>query len=185
MGPTPPALYPGEMVRLRRTLLLSLLCASGCLRAGQGTDRCDTAADLFYVTVLEEALGFFGSKLIDPSRNHFFETAFYRYHKKSPAVIERGNRSFESDWFIQLTLHRYFCGDYEAACEFALKAEELVSFSAGFVTTPEHNFYYSLTLAALHTTAGRSARAKYRARLDANLERLKIWAEQCPPWTED
>ena len=39
-------------------------------------------ADLFYVTVLEEALGFFGSKLIDPSRNHFFETEFYRYYKK-------------------------------------------------------------------------------------------------------
>jgi hypothetical protein len=31
-------------------------------------------ADLFYGAVMEEALGFFGSKVIDPSRNHFFET---------------------------------------------------------------------------------------------------------------
>lgn len=46
-------------------------------------------ADLFYVSVLEEALGFFGSKLIDPSRNHFFETEFYRLYKKSPEEVER------------------------------------------------------------------------------------------------
>jgi len=45
--------------------------------------------DLFYVTILEEAVAFFGSKLIDPSRNHFFETELYRYYKKEPEVVER------------------------------------------------------------------------------------------------
>ena len=45
--------------------------------------------DLFYNGVLEEALGFFGSKLIDPSRNHFFETAFYQYYRKDRDTIER------------------------------------------------------------------------------------------------
>ncbi len=45
--------------------------------------------DLFYNGVLEEALGFFGSKLIDPSRNHFFETAFYQYYRKDRETIER------------------------------------------------------------------------------------------------
>jgi hypothetical protein len=44
--------------------------------------------DLFYTGTLEEALGFFGSKLIDPSRNHFFETEFYQYYRKDRAVIE-------------------------------------------------------------------------------------------------
>lgn len=48
-----------------------------------------TSADLFYSAVLEEALGFFGSKIIDPSRNHFFETEFYRYYRKSPEIIEK------------------------------------------------------------------------------------------------
>jgi hypothetical protein len=73
------------------------------------------AADLFYVTVLEEAIGFFGSKLIDPSRNHFFETEFYRYHKKSPAVIERetpyGYREFREiiDFIL---LHKRFERSY-------------------------------------------------------------------------
>jgi len=45
--------------------------------------------DLFYNGVLEEALGFFGSKLIDPGRNHFFETAFYQYYRKDRETIER------------------------------------------------------------------------------------------------
>jgi len=45
--------------------------------------------DLFYTGVLEEALGFFGSKLIDPGRNHFFETAFYQYYRKDKETIER------------------------------------------------------------------------------------------------
>ena len=44
--------------------------------------------DLFYTSVMEEALGFFGSKLVDPSRNHFFETEFYQYYRKDPAEIE-------------------------------------------------------------------------------------------------
>ncbi len=44
--------------------------------------------DLFYTSVLEEAIGFFGSKLIDPSRNHFFETKLYQYHRKDRAFIE-------------------------------------------------------------------------------------------------
>jgi hypothetical protein len=45
--------------------------------------------DLFYNGVIEEALGFFGSKLIDPSRNHFFETEFYQYYRKDRETIER------------------------------------------------------------------------------------------------
>ena len=44
--------------------------------------------DLFYSSVMEEALGYFGSKLVDPSRNHFFETEFYQYYRKDPAEIE-------------------------------------------------------------------------------------------------
>lgn len=48
-----------------------------------------SSADLFYTAVLDEAIGFFGSKLIDPTRNHFFETTFYRYYRRSPEEVER------------------------------------------------------------------------------------------------
>ena len=46
------------------------------------------AVDRFYGAVLEEALGYFGSKLIDPSRNHFFETDLYRHHRDDAATVE-------------------------------------------------------------------------------------------------
>jgi hypothetical protein len=72
-------------------------------------------ADLFYVAVLEEALGFFGSKLIDPSRNHFFETELYRYHKEPPAVIQRKTRYRYREFreiIDFILLHKRFERDY-------------------------------------------------------------------------
>ncbi|MBI3450877.1 MAG: ChaN family lipoprotein [Acidobacteria bacterium] len=61
------------------------------LRGDAGTVPAPPAsrADAFYAAVMEEALGFFGSKVIDPSRNHFFETEFYRFYRKSRDVVER------------------------------------------------------------------------------------------------
>ncbi|HZE89081.1 MAG TPA: ChaN family lipoprotein, partial [Verrucomicrobiae bacterium] len=61
------------------------------LRGDAGTAGAPPAsrADAFYSAVMEEALGFFGSKVIDPSRNHFFETEFYRFYRKSREVVER------------------------------------------------------------------------------------------------
>jgi len=60
------------------------------LRGDVFSDGTKTASrvDLFYSSVIEEALGFFGSKLIDPSRNHFFETKLYQYHRKDRDFIE-------------------------------------------------------------------------------------------------
>ena len=71
--------------------------------------------DLFYNGVLEEALGFFGSKLLDPSRNHFFETEFYQYYRKDRETIERETRyAFEEfNAIIQfILLHKKFEQNY-------------------------------------------------------------------------
>ncbi len=58
--------------------------------------RARSRPDLFYESVMEEALGFFGSKLIDPSRNHFFETKLYQYHRRDREFIENNTEySFE------------------------------------------------------------------------------------------
>lgn len=73
--------------------------------------------DLFYTGVIEEALGFFGSKLIDPSRNHFFETEFYQYYRKDRETIERETPySFEDFNAIIhfILLHKKFEAGYEA-----------------------------------------------------------------------
>jgi len=76
--------------------------------------------DLFYGGVMEEALGFFGSKLIDPSRNHFFETDFYQYYRKDRETIEsRTPYTFEEfNAIIEfILLHKKFERDYEKYAE--------------------------------------------------------------------
>ena len=73
-------------------------------------------ADSFYESVIEEALGFFGSKVIDPSRNHFFETKFYRYYRKSREIVERETgHSYEEFCEIIdfILLHKKFERSYE------------------------------------------------------------------------
>ena len=71
--------------------------------------------DLFYTAVMEEALGFFGSKLIDPSRNHFFETKLYQYHRKDAAFIE-ANTEYTYQQFATIInfilLHKKFEKSY-------------------------------------------------------------------------
>jgi len=84
------------------------LLRGGVGRAPQGTR---SRAGAFYGAVIDEALGFFGSKIIDPSRNHFFETKFYRYYRKSREIVER-ETGFSYEEFCEIInfilLHKKF-----------------------------------------------------------------------------
>lgn len=95
-------------------------------------------------------------------------------------IRERGNKSFESDWFMQLARQRYLCGELGKALEFARESQELVPFSAAFVTQAEHNFYYSLIVSALHGEASEGERVELEALIDANQKELGQWAESAP-----
>lgn len=72
--------------------------------------------DLFYVTVIEEALGFFGSKLFVPGRNHFFETDLYRFYRKDPQTIVK-NTPYTVEEFNEIIhfvlLHKKFEVGYQ------------------------------------------------------------------------
>jgi signal transduction histidine kinase len=101
--------------------------------------------------------------------------------RQATAAIEaRGNRSFESDWYMLLLMQRYFAGDYEAAYAFGEKSEALVPFSAGFVSRVEHELYLALTAAALAAGAQGQRRSELRERLDASADQFDAWAELCP-----
>ena len=91
------------------------------------------------------------------------------------AIIQaRGNRSFEYDWFLQLAMQRYYCGDFAGRYDFAQIAEESRCRSrAGFVTRGRAG---DLPLARDHgalrrTRTPRSAR-QYDAELARNRELL-------------
>ncbi|MFB2916918.1 AAA family ATPase [Aerosakkonema funiforme] len=58
--------------------------------------------------------------------------------------------------------------------------EKLTAFIPGIISTAKLNFYYSLTLVALYPQADENEQEKYWQKLEANQQRLKAWAEQCP-----
>ena len=88
--------------------------------------------DRFYTSVMEEAIGYFGSKLIDPARNHFFETDFYRYYNKDPQLVEeRTGYSFADFTAIIdfILLHKRFEKEYGSRNE--VPAELLAGIRSG------------------------------------------------------
>jgi class 3 adenylate cyclase/GAF domain-containing protein len=74
----------------------------------------------------------------------------------------------------------YLYDHHELALKYAIEAEKLLPFILGIVTEAEHNFYYSLTLAALYPEASELEKQHYWEKLTANQKQMKIWADNCP-----
>ncbi|MEG3840634.1 AAA family ATPase, partial [Microcoleus sp. herbarium14] len=74
----------------------------------------------------------------------------------------------------------YLYGKYAEALSYAVEAEKKLGLAIGTIIVAEHNFYYSLTLAALYPQASKSDRQKYLRKLKANQKQMKIWADSCP-----
>jgi signal transduction histidine kinase len=100
------------------------------------------------------------------------------------ATLARGNRSFEADWFMMLTIQRYHAEDFDAAHGFAERAAALQPFCAGFATRVEHAMYYALAMAAVYKKAPRAARAGYDAKLAVIRDEMRRWVALCPENTE-
>jgi predicted ATPase/signal transduction histidine kinase len=93
---------------------------------------------------------------------------------------KQGSRSILGDLHITRLRYRYLCGNFEAAYRIAQESEALLPYNVGFTNVAEHNFYYSLTLAALALAADPTQRAAYLATLEANQRQLQAWAGTCP-----
>ena len=74
----------------------------------------------------------------------------------------------------------YLYGRYSAALEEARLASDRLSCISGQFSVAEHNFYTSLTLAALYPEAKAAGQRQYWSELEANQEKLQLWAENCP-----
>jgi predicted ATPase/signal transduction histidine kinase/tRNA A-37 threonylcarbamoyl transferase component Bud32 len=60
------------------------------------------------------------------------------------------------------------------------QAAELFAYISGTISIAKHNFYYSLTLAALYSEASLTERDKSWQQMLANQQRMKEWANLCP-----
>jgi histidine kinase len=99
-------------------------------------------------------------------------------------IQARGNRSFEADWFMLLTIQRYHAEDFAAAHAFAEIAAALQPFCAGFATRVEHALYFALATVARYPQASREQRAGFDAKLAAVREQMRRWVALCPENSE-
>jgi predicted ATPase/GAF domain-containing protein len=68
----------------------------------------------------------------------------------------------------------------EAALTCARSAEMLLTWISAQYFVSEHNFYYSLILAALYPTVTTEQQQQYWEKLIANQQQMQIWADRCP-----
>ncbi len=61
-----------------------------------------------------------------------------------------------------------------------LEAEKLLPTIMGFIPTAEHNFYHSLSLAALYSKVTEPEQQQYWEKLETNQQQMKTWADNCP-----
>lgn len=74
----------------------------------------------------------------------------------------------------------YFHGYPEKALAALKEAEQFLPFIGGMLFTAEHNFYSSMSMAAMCHGKSREEQEEFLARIAANQEKMKILAENCP-----
>lgn len=73
----------------------------------------------------------------------------------------------------------YLYGEFALALDCALKGQNLLASIRGQYLVSEHNFYFSLILAALYPMASEAEQKQYWEKLEANQNQLKIWVGNC------
>ncbi len=74
----------------------------------------------------------------------------------------------------------YLYGDWSGSLDLLLEAQTRLAFIPGMISIAEHNFYYSLCLAALYLGGSEETQEKYGKQLANNQKQMKVWAEHCP-----
>ncbi|MDE5107848.1 MAG: GAF domain-containing protein [Trichodesmium sp. St17_bin3_1_1] len=83
-------------------------------------------------------------------------------------------------YYFSKTLFSYFCKDYFMAFNNSQEAEKYVMGITGFIPTPQHNFYFSLSLIAYYNNANTKQQKELLEQVDKNQDSMKIWSQYCP-----
>ncbi|WP_208343868.1 trifunctional serine/threonine-protein kinase/ATP-binding protein/sensor histidine kinase, partial [Aetokthonos hydrillicola] len=74
----------------------------------------------------------------------------------------------------------YFLGNYEIALSHASTTKPLLGSSTGKFFVSAHNFYYSLSLAALYSQCSQELQSEYLEKMHSNQHKMKHWTNFCP-----
>ncbi|KAM3109728.1 trifunctional serine/threonine-protein kinase/ATP-binding protein/sensor histidine kinase [Phormidesmis sp. 146-33] len=97
-----------------------------------------------------------------------------------PTLIESNNFTLLFFVYLAKTILLYFLQDYQQAIVYAKLAEKHTDSMVGFMHVPELNFYTSLTLLALCTTATADQKAQYLEQVQHNQVQMQEWATHAP-----
>jgi PAS domain S-box-containing protein len=93
----------------------------------------------------------------------------------------------EQEAFLPLCLYyifklqtSYVLNKFKKANEFATQADKLLGHIFLAISVAEHNFYSSLTQAALYPEASEEEQRTYLQQLESNQKQMKIWVDNCP-----
>ncbi|MEM5383352.1 AAA family ATPase [Paraburkholderia phymatum] len=82
-------------------------------------------------------------------------------------------------WILQVQ-HHYLLGEPEKALACADKARPLLWSARCHIQFANYCLYYSLSLAAVYSTASTDRQAEIRADIAANIQAFERWAQSCP-----
>lgn len=83
-------------------------------------------------------------------------------------------------YFILKAQEHFLLQQPEEALAWTRRAEPMLAYIVNNTQLADHNFYQSLSLAALYPQAEPARREELRARLEANQQRMGLWAASCP-----
>ncbi|WP_460200236.1 ATP-binding protein, partial [Scytonema sp. NUACC21] len=90
-----------------------------------------------------------------------------------------------NEWLLLLayfakTIYFYLLKDYSSAFDNGIKAEKYKNCTAAYLTTPQHNFYSSLSFLAHYHNCNSEQQKIILEKLEKNQHEMKIWASHCP-----
>lgn len=102
-----------------------------------------------------------------------------------PLLVNNHNKlSIFHTYFAKAIIY-YLFRQYKSSIASARQAETYLDGAIGFVTVPQHNFYYSLALLAEYSdsqgdTSSCNEQQQYLVNVESNQERMKLWAYHAP-----
>jgi PAS domain S-box-containing protein len=83
-------------------------------------------------------------------------------------------------YHIMKQMLAFLYGRHTEALDFAAQAEPFLGAAMAMPIEASYYFYHALTLTALYPTASAAQQEDYRRAIDVTLEKLKVWADNCP-----
>ncbi|MEH2364899.1 AAA family ATPase [Nostoc sp.] len=82
--------------------------------------------------------------------------------------------------YFSNTVYFYLLKNYYSAFKNALKSEKYKNATSAYLTTPQHNFYSSLSFLAHYHNCRSEQQKTILEEVEKNQEDMKIWADHCP-----